>query len=380
MDVITAPRHAAAMSQTAQSVARITVWPQKVAANFRLLRDLAGAAAAVVKADAYGLGLAGVLPALCDAGCDSFFVARLEEGIALRALLGSKPEARPARIFVLDGVCADATAALISHRLIPVLGSLGEIATWQRSGKGCEAAIHIDTGMNRLGLPQEELSVLAAQASARLSGLSLVLVMSHLACADEPYSAMNSLQLTRFKAALAMLPPAPASLSASGGVMLGKDYHFDLVRPGLALYGGNPQPGHPNPVQTVVRLTGRVLQLRRIDKGQSVGYGAVFHAQRPSMIATVALGYADGVLRAATSGGMAIVNGARASFAGRVSMDLITLDVTDIGGVAVGDEVELFGPELSLEEAASGWGTNAYELLTALSHRAERIYASESPA
>jgi alanine racemase len=362
------------MSEAACPVARVTMWPHKVAANFVAMKKLAGPAAAVVKADAYGLGLAGVLPALQDAGCDSFFVARLEEGLTLRALLDSKRGEARARIFVLDGAPPDAIPALMSHALIPVLGSLADIAAWQRAARGWEAAIHVDTGMNRLGLPGEELSVLVAQASSRMAGLKLVLVMSHLACSDDPDDPMNTVQLGRFKSALALLPAAPASLAASGGVMLGRDYHFDLVRPGLALYGGNPQPGHPSPVQAAVRLSGQVLQLRRIDKGKSVGYGAAFHAQRPSMIATVALGYADGVLRAAAHKGVALVRGARAPFAGRVSMDLSTLDVTDIAEVAVGDEAELFGPALSLEEAASGWGTNAYELLTGLSRRAARVY------
>jgi alanine racemase len=357
------------MSEAECPLARITVWPQKVAANFAAMKNLAGPAAAVVKADAYGLGLAGVVPALLEQGCDSFFVARLEEGVTLRALLDST-----ARVFVLDGAPEAAIPALIAHRLIPVLGSLADIAAWARAARGREAAIHVDTGMNRLGLPREELSVLAGQAQARLSGLKLALVMSHLACADDPDNAMNPAQLARFKAALAQLPAAPASLAASGGAMLGREYHFDLVRPGLALYGGNPQPGHPSPVQAAVRLGGQVLQLRRIDKGESVGYGAVFRAQRPSMIATVALGYADGVLRAAMHKGVAWVKGARAPFAGRVSMDLLTLDVTDIAGVAVGDEAEFFGPALSLEEAACRWGTNAYELLTGLSRRARRVY------
>jgi alanine racemase len=339
----------------------ITVNRGAIAANFALFAALAPAAtvAAVVKADAYGLGLVGVLPAL--KGCDSFFVARLEEGIALRAL------APRARIFVLDGAADDTVAALIAHRLVPVLGSLEQVACWQ-AAKGGDAALHVDTGMNRLGLPPEELSRL------RLDAITPVLAMSHLACSDDADSAMNRTQLSRFRAALAQLPSMPASLAASGGVLLGRDYHFDLVRPGIGLYGGNPQNGAANPMQPVARLAGRILQLRQIAPGDTIGYGASFTAARPMTVATIALGYADGVLRAASNRAFAMVAGHVAPLVGRVSMDLITLDVTGIAGVAAGDEAELFGPDLPLDEAATAWGTISYELLTGLSRRIPRLY------
>jgi len=342
----------------------IRVWPQAVAANFATMREQAGAAAAVVKADAYGLGLSGVVPALLGEGCDQFFVARLEEGIALRTL------AQTSRIFVLDGAADGTIPALKAHDLVPVLSSLEQIAAW-RDAKGGAAALHIDTGMNRLGLPPDDIAMAATQAG----GIELVLVMSHLACGDDPASPMNAVQLSKFKAALAWLPPAPASLAASGGVFLGKDYHFDLARPGIGLYGGHPQPGHgENPMRCAVRLTAPVLQLRRIAAGDSVGYGATFRATRPSTIATIALGYADGVLRSASNAASAIVRGRRAPVAGRVSMDLIGLDVTGIADVAVGDQAELFGPDLPLDDAAAAWGTISYELLTGLSRRVPRIY------
>lgn len=337
-----------------------------LAANLALMRRLAPAAevAAVVKADAYGLGLDGVLPVL---DCQSYFVARMEEGVALRA------RAPMTRIFVLDGVAAETVSILQAHRLIPVLGSLQQIACWQAASGG-EAALHVDTGMNRLGLPAEELSVLAAEAKSRLNGISLVLVMSHLACADEAENALNRTQLSRFRAALAMLPSAPASLAASGGVLLGRDYHFDLVRPGIGLYGGNPQLGAPNPMRTVVRLAGRIMQLRQIAPGDTVGYGQGFRAERPMTVATIPLGYADGVLRSASNRAFARVQGHAAALVGRVSMDLVTLDVTGIPGVAVGDAAELFGPDLPLEDAATSWGTISYELLTGLSRRIPRVY------
>ena len=349
--------------------ARIRVWPGAVAANYATMRERAGATAAVVKADAYGLGLAGVVPALLACGCDSFFVARLEEGVALRA------RAPSARIFVLDGATGDSVSALNAHALIPVLGSLAQIAAWRTQANGAPAALHVDTGMNRLGLPLAELP----QAARQLEGITVALVMSHLACSDDPYNPMNARQLARFKDALARLPPAPASLAASGGVFLGKEYHFDLVRPGIGLYGGHPQPDAalnpmPNPMQCAVQLTGTVLQVRTIAEGDCVGYGATFSAKRPTTIAAVALGYADGVLRAASNRASAVIGGQRAPLVGRVSMDLITLDVSGIDGVAVGDEAELFGPALPVDEAAAAWGTISYELLTGLSRRVPRIY------
>jgi alanine racemase len=346
------------------AAARIRVWPGAVAANYKTMCARAGAAAAVVKADAYGLGLAGIVPALLAEKCDSFFVARLEEGVALRAL------ASAARIFVLDGAAPGTAAALIAHDLVPVLGSLVEIAAWKEA-KGGAAALHIDTGMNRLGLPPEDV----AEAARQIKDITLALVMSHLACGDDPDSPMNAAQLAKFAAALALLPPAPASLAASGGIFLGKDYHFDLVRPGIGLYGGHPHPGRgDNPMRCAVQLTGTVLQLRQIAAGESVGYGATFQAVQPSTIVTIALGYADGVLRSASNRASLVIRGQRARLVGRVSMDLITADVTGLGGVTVGDEAELFGPGLPVDEAAAGWGTISYELLTGLSRRIPRIY------
>jgi alanine racemase len=354
--------------------ASLTVRLGAIAANFRTMRRLAGRAAvsAVVKADGYGLGAKMVVPALAGAGCDTFFVAQLGEGMALRPLL---PQAR---IFVLDGAAPDAVPALIAHNLTPVLNSLPDIAAWAAAASRGQrdAAIHIDTGMNRLGLKSDELSLLAAEWRERLSGINLVLLMSHLACADDlgPEAAMNRRQLTRFRAALAMLPPAPASLAASSGIFLGKDYHFDLVRPGIGLYGVGPK-GRENPMKGVAVLNARVLQSRRIDKGDSVGYAATFRAKRPTMLATVALGYADGISRAASNNGWAVFGGARAPFAGRVSMDLLTLDVTDLKKPPqAGDAVELLGDSVPVSDVAEAWGTNAYEVLTGFSPRIPRRY------
>jgi alanine racemase len=362
------------MSSSDFEAARLTVRLGAIRANYREFARRAGpaAAAGVVKADAYGLGLAPVVRALAGQGCDTFFVARLSEGAALRAVL---PEAR---IFVLDGAQPDAIPALIVHRLVPVLNSLAEIALWSAAANArrtiLDAAIHIDTGMNRLGLPPEELSTLSAEAGARLKGIRLALLMSHLACADDPASRMNAQQLARFKTALAMLPPAPASLAASSGVMLGKDYVFDMVRPGIGVYGGNPQPGQPNPFVVAPQLTGRILQLRRVDKGEGVGYGASFRVERPTTLATVALGYADGLMRAIGNRGTGAIKGVRAPIAGRVSMDLITLDVSAIPGLQTGAEVEFLGDTISLDELAANAGTSSYEILTSLGSRMQRHY------
>ena len=334
--------------------------------NYRIFQRQAGpaAVAGVVKADGYGLGADFTGPALAAAGCDTFFVARLEEGVALRRAVGATP-----RIFVLDGAPSDAVPALIAHRLTPVLNTLADIAGWNAAAGASrlclDAAIHIDTGMNRLGLSGEELSLLAAEWKTRLKNINLVLLMSHLARGDEAGHAMNAQQLSRFRIALAMLPPSPASLAASGGAFLGKPYHFDLVRAGIGLYGGACLEGE-KPLKTVAVATARVLQLRRIDKGESVGYAATFRARRPSTIATVALGYAGGIPRSLSGKGVAFAAGGRANFAGRVSMDMTALDVTDLAGLKVGDEVEFLGDHVMLEEVAALAGTNAYEILTGL--------------
>ncbi len=358
----------------------LTVRLSAITANYRTYRRMTGpaAVAAVVKGDAYGLGAARVAPALAAAGCDSFFVARLEEGVALRKTV---PQAR---IFVMDGADPDSVPALLRFSLTPVLNSLAQIAAWSaaaRVGRApLDAVLHIDTGMNRLGLTGEELATLAGEQAKRLAGLNPVLVMSHLACADEPENKMNAAQLSRFRQALAMLPTAPASLAASHGAMLGVDYHFDLVRPGVALYGANPQKPEgkadtaPSLMQTAAILTAKVLQVRRIDLGESVGYAATFRAKRPSMIATVALGYADGIPRTLSNKGAAAIAGVRVPIAGRVSMDLITLDVSDLAEPPhIGADAELLGDTIGLGEVAESAGTNEYEILTRL-RRVPRRY------
>jgi alanine racemase len=255
-----------------------------------------------------------------------------------------------------------------------------QIAAWQAAAKETkttlDCAIHIDTGMNRLGVQGTDLSILAAEWTKRLAGLRCVLVMSHLACADDANAKMNAVQLDRFRTALAILPPTPASLASSAGVLLGKAYAFDLVRPGLGLYGGNPQRSPTNPFSVACVLTGRILQIWRVDSTDTVGYGATFRTKRPTMLATVALGYADGLMRAIGNRGHAAIGGERAPIAGRVSMDLTTLDVSAVSPalLALDAEAEFFGDTISLEEAADAGGTASYEILSSISRRVPRHY------
>ncbi len=364
------------MADVDSRTGRLAVRLGSIAANYRRFQTLSSPAeiAGVVKADAYGLGAVPVAQTLMAAGCNTFFVARVEEGIALRPIL---PEAR---IFVLDGAQPESARALPGHRLTPVLNSLAEVELWSQVARAekrrLDCAIHIDTGMNRLGLPPAELSVLIENIRRKLFGFNVVLCMSHLACADDPDSQMNRVQLGRFRAALARLPPAPASLSASAGALLGKEYAFDLVRAGLGLYGGNPQANRPSPFAVAAVVTGKILQLRRVDRGESVGYGATFRVGRPSVLATVGLGYADGLMRAIGNKGQGAIAGERAPIVGRLSMDLLTLDVTDIApdAVSVGRNVEFLGDTISLEELAGWAGTASYEVLTALGRRLSRHY------
>lgn len=358
------------MDHSSYDVARLTIRLGAIAENYRRCRALAGQAATsgVVKADAYGLGMKPVAQALLAQGCDTFFVARLEEGISLR------PAVPKSRIFVLDGAREAAIPALLAHNLIPVLNSLDEIALWGQRGGGCYAAVHVDTGMSRLGLPPEELAVLSSESGQRLSNINLALIVSHLACSEDADHSFNRHQLERFRAALAVLPPAPASFASSGGILLGRDYAFDLVRPGIALYGGNPRIGGENPFAVAAQLCGRILQLRRVDKGECVGYGATFRVERPMTLATVALGYADGLMRALGNRGAGAVGGRKVPIVGRVSMDLVTLDVTGIPEAAVGADVEFLGDTILLEDVAAAAGTANYEILTGLGARASRIY------
>jgi alanine racemase len=325
----------------------------------------------VVKADAYGLGMAEVAPALFAAGCRLFFVATIDEGLALRRIL---PEAA---IAVLGGLLAGTEGEFRRARLIPVLNDLDQIARWRRRAatRALPAMIHVDTGMARLGLAPAELARLAEEPE-RLEGLALTAVLSHLASAGDRESPQNPAQRDLFRAALAALPRARASLAASSGIFLGPEYHFDLVRPGAALYGVNPLAETPNPMAQVVRLKGRILQVRDVDRGQTVGYGAAHRMARPGRIATIAAGYADGWLRSSSHRGSAGISGRRAPVIGRISMDLVTLDVTGIDPALTqpGGFVDLIDEQHDIDAVAAAAGTIGYEVLTALGRRHHRIY------
>ncbi len=370
----------------ARAGAILTIDLDAVADNYRRLCAELGAAAcaAVVKADAYGLGMARIAPALARAGARIFFVAQLEEAIALRAMFPVEVQAADevgaaVEIYVLNGLSAGPVAEFQAGRVHPVLNSLGEIDAWaataRAAGQALPAAVHIDTGMSRLGLPENELETLAADRG-RLAGIDLRYLVSHLACADRPEHPLNAEQLRRFGAARARLPDAPASFANSSGVFLGPDYHLDLARPGVALYGVNPTPGQPNPMRQVVRLQGKILQLREIDASRTVGYGATHRAAGPTRIATVAVGYADGYLRSLSNRGSAWLGNRRVPVVGRVSMDLITLDVTGASAEAArpGAFVDLIGADLSTDAVAGAAGTIGYEILTSLGRRYHRVY------
>ncbi len=362
-----------------EQTVRLTVHLGTARANYREVsrRASPAAVAPVVKADGYAQGMDQIALTLSQAGADTFFVARLAEGIALRRALPK------ARIFVLDGLLPGTAPAFVTHRLTPVLNAYDEIVEYSAFARErrvrLDAAVHIDTGMNRSGLSRPELNQVAAQSRELFSGINIALLMSHLACADDPSDALNQKQLDRFRAALALLPAAPASLAASAGIQLGKDYLFDIVRPGLAIYGGNPRSGEANPYKLVFKLTARILQVRRVEVGETVGYGATFETRRPSVLVTVASGYADGLTRAMGRQGRVAIAGCRVPFAGRISMDLITLDATDVPAAELtrGAEVEFLGEHVSLEDAARTAGTINHEIIAGLHPRATRVYVED---
>jgi alanine racemase len=351
----------------------LTIDLAAIVANWRLLGARAAPAecAAVVKADAYGCGIAPVVAALSAAGCRTFFVAHLEEGRRAR-------KAAPrADVYLLNGLLPGSAPAIAEAGLRPVLGSLEEVREWEAftaaTGWSGGAALHVDTGMNRLGLPLDEARALNDRPR-RLS-----LLMSHLACADEVDHPLTARQLTAFRELRARFPGVPASLANSSGVFLGAEAHHDLVRPGVALYGANPTPHLPNPMRPVVRLEGRIAQVREVPAGETVGYGASWTAPRPSRVAVISVGYADGVLRAGSPGAgrpgaEVVVAGRRCRLAGRISMDLIAIDVTDVPGATRGDLVTLLGDGIGVDDYAAHAGTIGYEVLTSLGQRYRRVY------
>jgi alanine racemase len=357
----------------------LTIDLAAIAANWKKLYGMTVPVecAAVVKADGYGLGLDVVTSRLAKAGATTFFVADIAEGRRVRAIV---PQAV---VYVLDGVVPGTAAALAAANLRPVVNSSAELAEWDsfvavnnwRGG----AALHVDTGMNRLGFTPDEAVALAPRIQSENHGFALI--MSHLACADTPAHPMNDKQVRLFREIRIRFRGIPSSLANSSGIFFGGTMHCDLVRPGAALYGANPTPGHKNPMRAVVELKGRIIQMRHVSRGETVGYGAAFSASRVSRLAIVAVGYGDGYPRAAGAAkgkpaAEAIIAGRRCPLVGIVSMDLIAIDVTDLpdGSARRGDFATLIGGAIGIDELATAVGTISYEVLTSLGQRYHRVY------
>jgi alanine racemase len=365
----TSARHASAV---------LTVDLAAISRNYRLLAERIGPSvtcAGVVKADAYGLGADRVAPALYRAGCRAFFTAHLDEALDLQPHLP-----RDVAIYVLNGLPPGGERDCAEAGIIPVLNSLEQYEAWsdqaRQRGRILPAVVQIDSGMSRLGMSPSEIADLVGGDT---SVLDIRMVMSHLACADTPAHPANAHQLAAFRMLAERFPGARKSLSNSSGIFLGRKYHYDLVRPGAALYGINPVPGQSNPMLPVVRLTAQVIQTREIEPDAHVGYGWNFWAMAPTRLATLAIGYADGLQRAFGNGGAVYFRGRRLPIAGRVSMDSLTVDLGDLppGMLARGSQVEIIGEHQSLDALAATAGTIGYEMLTSLGQRYERIYSDE---
>lgn len=361
----------------------LTIDLHAIVANWKKLdsRGVPAECAAVVKADAYGCGLTPVTRALAKAGCKFFFVATLDEARAARAA------APNATIYVLDGYFSGTGDTYAELDCRPVIGDPSELAEWDmfrlQSGWRGDAAIHIDTGMNRLGFSLAEAQGLLPRIRRGDHGISLV--MSHLVSAEILGDPVNGRQVAAFREIASQFSGVPASLSNSSGIFLGPQFHFDLVRPGAALYGVNPTPEADTPMHPVVDLKARVVQIRDVAKGETVGYGGIWSARRPTKLAIVAAGYADGYFRAAGGGdgtrsAEAIVAGKRCPIAGRISMDLTAIDITDLPANAIrrGGFATLIGDGITVDELAHHSGTIGYEVLTNLGTRYQRVYKGEA--
>ena len=360
----------------------LTVDLDALVANWRKLEKTAVPAecSAVIKANAYGCGIAPVARALAKAGCKTLFVATPEEAALARAAVPS------AALYVLNGFMQNTGDAYAKIDARPVIGELNELAEWdvfcRRTGWAGGAAIHVDTGMQRLGLTVAEAQGLIPRIHAGDHGISLV--MSHLACAESLHHPMNARQLATFREVASAFSGVPAALSNSSGIFLGGAFQFDMVRPGAALYGVNPTPEADNPMQPVVDLKARIVQVRDVERGESVGYGGNWTARRPTRLAIISAGYADGYFRAGSSndgtrGAEVIVAGKRCPVAGRISMDLTAIDITDLDKNAVrrGHLVTLIGDGITVDELAHHFGTIGYEVLTSLGSRYARVYKGE---
>jgi alanine racemase len=363
----------------AEAGGTLTIDLAAIEANWKALarRVMPSECSAVVKADAYGCGIEPVGAMLVKAGCKTFFVADLFEARRLRSV------AREATIYVLNGLMPGTASTFGDLHVRPVLGSLTELAEWDAfvttSGWQGGAALHVDTGMNRLGLTPDEAAALAPRVRSQAHGITLL--MSHLVASEEENQPLNDKQIKLFREIRILYRGTPSSLANSAGIFLGSAAHCDLVRPGAALFGVNPTPGRSNPMRPVIELRGRVVQVRGVTRGDTVGYNAGWTAKRDSQLAIVAVGYADGYLRAASgsdtkAGADVIIAGTRCTLAGRVSMDLLAVDISDLpdGAVKRGDMATLIGDGISVDDLGAKAGTIGYEVLTSLGRRYHRVY------
>lgn len=357
------------MSEAGSGAGRLSIDLGAVVANWRALAARAQGAAcgAVVKANAYGIGLEPVVRSLVEAGCTHFFVAHYDEGLRVRAC------AADAQIYVLNGLHPHKGAEYRAHKLIPALSSVAEVREWQSTGAG-PCALHFDTGMNRLGVSASDVAALR-----QITDFAPQMVMSHFVSADVMDSPLNQKQISAFEELAALFPHAIKSMANSSGIFLPSQPHYQLVRPGYALYGGNPTPLLPNPMRHIVTLEVPILQMRQIQAGQSVGYNGTWRASRPTRLATISAGYADGLLRSAMGtnlryGGHVYVGGHACPYVGRISMDLSVIDVSAVKGLQRGDMVEVLGAHISVDQLGQAAATIGYEILTSLGQRYERKY------
>lgn len=358
----------------------ITIDLGAIARNWKAIDTLSGRAltGAVVKADAYGLGATAVARTLYKTGARFFFVATPDEGVALRAALPS------AHIFVLDGLVPRTARDYAAHNLMPVLASLGQLTEWLdfclNKGEAAPAALHFDTGFNRIGFRIKEAELVRREIEQ--TRFEPQMIMSHFACADQPSHEMTRKQNALFQSILSQFPNTPASLANSAGITSSKDYHYDMVRPGISVYGGRAVNGRPNPMVSVIRMDVPILQIKEARVGETVGYGALYRLRRDTRMAVIALGYADGFSRSLSTiggqmGGKIAINGAFAPVLGRVSMDMTAIDITDVPGfVQPGDLVEVLGPNISIDDVADAARTIGYEVLTNLKARYLRTYVN----
>jgi alanine racemase len=360
----------------------LTISLPAIEANWKELsrRTMPSECAAVIKADGYGCGLEPVTRTLINAGCKTFFVADLGEARRVRGV------AQGPAVYVLNGLLPGTASAYANINVRPVIGSLVELAEWDAFCSTNQwhggAGLHVDTGMNRLGISADEAAALAPRIRAENHGITLL--MSHLACSEQPENPLNEKQIQLFRDVRLLYRGIPGSLANSSGIFLGSGAHCDVVRPGAALFGVNPTPGHDNPMRPAVELHAHVVQMRTVPKGETIGYNALWTAKHATRVAVVTVGYADGYPRAASAtdaapGAEAIVAGTRCPLAGRVSMDLLAIDVTALPDHTVrrGDLVTLIGGGIGVDDLAAAAGTIGYEVLTSLGKRYHRVYRAD---